>query len=401
MAVHARIRNAPKPPGPATEMASPPTPAVRSAPTPVDETARKAPSEISAEDVVEESDKPNEATQREVPRESVMVISSRDDESARSDHIVGATNDAVQDYLKQIGKFALLNAAEEVDLAMRIEAGLFAEERLGGEGSITPKLKRELKTIARDGQRAKSRLLGANLRLVVSLAKRHTGRGLDLMDLIQEGNLGLIRAVEKFDYTKGFKLSTYATWWIRQGLTRALADQARTIRIPVHMVEVINKLTRVKQQMLQDQGHAPTPEELAHALDMTPDKVAEVQKHGREPVSLHTLVGANRDEPFDEIGYTELADVIEDADAIDMADTAAFIMMQRDLDFTLSTLTDREEHVIRLRHGLVDGAPKTLDQIGLVFGVTRERIRQIETKVMTKLAHPARSVSLFDYFRER
>ena len=338
----------------------------------------------------EETDADEEETvEAKVLPSGAMVISSKDDEGTQSTQITGATVDPVKDYLKQIGKVALLNAAEEVDLAMRIEAGLFAEEKLGGDEHIAPKLKRELKTIARDGQRAKSHLLGANLRLVVSLAKRYTGRGMQFLDLIQEGNLGLIRAVEKFDYTKGFKFSTYATWWIRQAITRAMADQARTIRIPVHMVEVINKLARVQRQMLQDLGREPTPEELAHELDMTPEKVVEVQKYGREPISLHT--------PLGEDGDSEFGDLIEDTEAVVPADAVGFTMLQRQLEALLDSLSEREAGVIKMRFGLGDGMPKTLDQIGDTFGVTRERIRQIESKTMAKLRHPSRSQALRDY----
>ncbi|MGO1539286.1 MAG: RNA polymerase sigma factor [Leucobacter sp.] len=303
--------------------------------------------------------------------------------------IPGATADPVKDYLKQIGKVALLNAAEEVELAMRIEAGLFAEEKLSTEKGLPKKLTRELKWVARDGQRAKSHLLGANLRLVVSLAKRYTGRGMQFLDLIQEGNLGLIRAVEKFDYSKGFKFSTYATWWIRQAITRAMADQARTIRIPVHMVEVINKLARVQRQMLQDLGREPTPEELSRELDMTPEKVVEVQKYGREPISLHT--------PLGEDGDSEFGDLIEDTEAVVPADAVGFTMLQQQLEQLLDSLSEREAGVIRMRFGLGDGMPKTLDQIGDTFGVTRERIRQIESKTMAKLRHPSRSQQLRDY----
>ncbi len=322
-----------------------------------------------------------------------MVLKSTDDDDVPvvSTTITGATADPVKDYLKQIGKVALLNAEQEVSLAWRIEAGLFAEEKLAGmtQSQKTTKLARELHEIAKDGQRAKNHLLGANLRLVVSLAKRYTGRGMQFLDLIQEGNLGLIRAVEKFDYTKGFKFSTYATWWIRQAITRAMADQARTIRIPVHMVEVINKLARVQRQMLQDLGREPTPEELARELDMTPEKVVEVQKYGREPISLHT--------PLGEDGDSEFGDLIEDTEAVVPADAVGFTMLQRQLESLLDSLSEREAGVIRMRFGLGDGLPKTLDQIGDTFGVTRERIRQIESKTMAKLRHPSRSQALRDY----
>ena len=323
-----------------------------------------------------------------------LVLSLVDDEDevpVYSTAITGATADPVKDYLKQIGKVALLNAAEEVELAMRIEAGLFAEDKLSHMSASEQRsqLGRELQWVAKDGQRAKSHLLGANLRLVVSLAKRYTGRGMQCLDLIQEGNLGLIRAVEKFDYTKGFKFSTYATWWIRQAITRAMADQARTIRIPVHMVEVINKLARVQRQMLQDLGREPTPEELSRELDMTPEKVIEVQKYGREPISLHT--------PLGEDGDSEFGDLIEDTEAVVPADAVGFTMLQKQLESLLDSLSEREAGVIRMRFGLGDGMPKTLDQIGDTFGVTRERIRQIESKTMAKLRHPSRSQSLRDY----
>jgi len=341
----------------------------------------------------DETEKPSAGKDEELPT-GAIVLSMTDDEDELpvvSTAITGATADPVKDYLKQIGKVALLNAAEEVELAMRIEAGLFAEEKLS---HMTPAeqrstLGRELQWVAKDGQRAKSHLLGANLRLVVSLAKRYTGRGMQFLDLIQEGNLGLIRAVEKFDYTKGFKFSTYATWWIRQAITRAMADQARTIRIPVHMVEVINKLARVQRQMLQDLGREPTPEELSRELDMTPEKVIEVQKYGREPISLHT--------PLGEDGDSEFGDLIEDTEAVVPADAVGFTMLQKQLESLLDSLSEREAGVIRMRFGLGDGMPKTLDQIGDTFGVTRERIRQIESKTMAKLRHPSRSQSLRDY----
>jgi RNA polymerase primary sigma factor len=302
----------------------------------------------------------------------------------------GATADPVKDYLKQIGKVPLLNAEQEVELAKRIEAGLFAEEKLGdGPGGLRADARLDMEWIAEDGRRAKNHLLEANLRLVVSLAKRYTGRGMLFLDLIQEGNLGLIRAVEKFDYTKGYKFSTYATWWIRQAITRAMADQARTIRIPVHMVEVINKLARVQRQMLQDLGREPTPEELAAELDMTPEKVIEVQKYGREPISLHT--------PLGEDGDSEFGDLIEDSEAIQPGEAVSFTLLQEQLHSVLDTLSEREAGVVSMRFGLTDGQPKTLDEIGKVYGVTRERIRQIESKTMSKLRHPSRSQVLRDY----
>jgi RNA polymerase primary sigma factor len=304
--------------------------------------------------------------------------------------VAGATSDPVKDYLKQIGKVPLLNAEQEVELAKRIEAGLFGEEKLADGGRSMPQdVRGDLEWIAEDGRRAKNHLLEANLRLVVSLAKRYTGRGMLFLDLIQEGNLGLIRAVEKFDYTKGYKFSTYATWWIRQAITRAMADQARTIRIPVHMVEVINKLARVQRQMLQDLGREPTPEELAAELDMTPEKVIEVQKYGREPISLHT--------PLGEDGDSEFGDLIEDSEAIQPGEAVSFTLLQEQLHSVLDTLSEREAGVVSMRFGLTDGQPKTLDEIGKVYGVTRERIRQIESKTMSKLRHPSRSQVLRDY----
>jgi RNA polymerase primary sigma factor len=323
--------------------------------------------------------------------EEGFVLSEADDTDEPEQQVVvaGATADPVKDYLKQIGKVPLLNAEQEVELAKRIEAGLFAEEKLARDGGLGPKLRAELAWIAEDGRRAKNHLLEANLRLVVSLAKRYTGRGMLFLDLIQEGNLGLIRAVEKFDYTKGYKFSTYATWWIRQAITRAMADQARTIRIPVHMVEVINKLARVQRQMLQDLGREPTPEELARELDMTPEKVVEVQKYGREPISLHT--------PLGEDGDSEFGDLIEDSEAIVPADAVSFTLLQEQLHSVLDTLSEREAGVVSMRFGLTDGQPKTLDEIGKVYGVTRERIRQIESKTMSKLRHPSRSQVLRDY----
>ncbi len=320
-----------------------------------------------------------------------FTLSSADDDAPQQQVMVaGATADPVKDYLKQIGKVALLNAEQEVDLALRIEAGLFATDKINkDDGSMDQRLRWDYEQIIHDGKIAKNHLLEANLRLVVSLAKRYTGRGMLFLDLIQEGNLGLIRAVEKFDYTKGFKFSTYATWWIRQAITRAMADQARTIRIPVHMVEVINKLARVQRQMLQDLGREPTPEELAKELDMTPEKVVEVQKYGREPISLHT--------PLGEDGDSEFGDLIEDSEAVVPADAVSFTLLQEQLHSVLDTLSEREAGVVAMRFGLTDGQPKTLDEIGKVYGVTRERIRQIESKTMSKLRHPSRSQVLRDY----
>ena len=322
--------------------------------------------------------------------EEIFVFGDDDEDlPAAQVAVAGATADPVKDYLKQIGKVPLLNAEQEVELAKRIEAGLFAEEKLAERENLSTDARIDLEWIAEDGTRAKNHLLEANLRLVVSLAKRYTGRGMLFLDLIQEGNLGLIRAVEKFDYTKGYKFSTYATWWIRQAITRAMADQARTIRIPVHMVEVINKLARVQRQMLQDLGREPTPDELAVELDMTPEKVVEVQKYGREPISLHT--------PLGEDGDSEFGDLIEDSEAIQPGEAVSFTLLQEQLHSVLDTLSEREAGVVSMRFGLTDGQPKTLDEIGKVYGVTRERIRQIESKTMSKLRHPSRSQVLRDY----
>lgn len=344
----------------------------------------------AVEDEVLEDVKPGEEEEEGAENKGfVLSDDDEDDAPAQQVAVAGATADPVKDYLKQIGKVPLLNAEQEVELAKRIEAGLFAEDKLANADKLAPKLKRELEIIAEDGRRAKNHLLEANLRLVVSLAKRYTGRGMLFLDLIQEGNLGLIRAVEKFDYTKGYKFSTYATWWIRQAITRAMADQARTIRIPVHMVEVINKLARVQRQMLQDLGREPTPEELAKELDMTPEKVIEVQKYGREPISLHT--------PLGEDGDSEFGDLIEDSEAVVPADAVSFTLLQEQLHSVLDTLSEREAGVVSMRFGLTDGQPKTLDEIGKVYGVTRERIRQIESKTMSKLRHPSRSQVLRDY----
>ncbi|MGR4850859.1 RNA polymerase sigma factor [Streptomyces sp. LARHCF252] len=354
--------------------------------------AKKDDAELLEEEVLEEAAPVKAGEEPEsTPENAGFVLSDEDEDDAPAQQVAaaGATADPVKDYLKQIGKVPLLNAEQEVELAKRIEAGLFAEDKLANADKLAPKLKRELEIIAEDGRRAKNHLLEANLRLVVSLAKRYTGRGMLFLDLIQEGNLGLIRAVEKFDYTKGYKFSTYATWWIRQAITRAMADQARTIRIPVHMVEVINKLARVQRQMLQDLGREPTPEELAKELDMTPEKVIEVQKYGREPISLHT--------PLGEDGDSEFGDLIEDSEAVVPADAVSFTLLQEQLHSVLDTLSEREAGVVSMRFGLTDGQPKTLDEIGKVYGVTRERIRQIESKTMSKLRHPSRSQVLRDY----
>lgn len=349
--------------------------------------------EDEEQDNEEEDAKKEEKKQTEevAKKRNGFVLTTNDDDDAPAQRVIapGATADPVKDYLKQIGKVSLLNAEQEVDLAMRIEAGLYAEHKLKDHPDMDPQLKKELRWVIHDGRRAKNHLLEANLRLVVSLAKRYTGRGMLFLDLIQEGNLGLIRAVEKFDYSKGFKFSTYATWWIRQAITRAMADQARTIRIPVHMVEVINKLARVQRQMLQDLGREPTPEELAKELDMTPEKVIEVQKYGREPISLHT--------PLGEDGDSEFGDLIEDSEAVVPADAVSFTLLQEQLHSVLDTLSEREAGVVAMRFGMTDGQPKTLDEIGKVYGVTRERIRQIESKTMSKLRHPSRSQVLRDY----
>ena len=346
-----------------------------------------------------EDDDEDKRTKPEEPKEKgAFVVRDDDDDDnltpsgnpKRRVIAAGATADPVKDYLKQIGRVNLLNAEQEVDLSERIEAGLYAQHLLDTESDkMDFKRRRELKWAANDGKRAKDHLLEANLRLVVSLAKRYTGRGMLFLDLIQEGNLGLIRAVEKFDWKKGFKFSTYATWWIRQAITRAMADQARTIRVPVHMVEVINKLSRVQRQMLQDLGREPTPDELARELDMPVEKVQEVQKYGREPISLHT--------PLGEDGDSEFGDLIEDTDAIAPSDAVAFSLLQEQFKQVLETLSPREAGVIKMRYGLEDGQPKTLDDIGRVYGVTRERIRQIESKTMSKLRHPSRSQTLRDF----
>nr|WP_187352143.1 RNA polymerase sigma factor [Allosaccharopolyspora coralli] len=349
-----------------------------------------------AEVEVEIPEEPAEAETEEGKASGDFVWDEEESEAlrqARKDAELTASADSVRAYLKQIGKVALLNAEEEVELAKRIEAGLYGAERLRqveeAEEKPTTQMRRDLRWIVRDGERAKNHLLEANLRLVVSLAKRYTGRGMAFLDLIQEGNLGLIRAVEKFDYTKGYKFSTYATWWIRQAITRAMADQARTIRIPVHMVEVINKLGRIQRELLQDLGREPTPEELAKEMDITPEKVLEIQQYAREPISLDQTIG-------DE-GDSQLGDFIEDSEAVVAVDAVSFTLLQDQLQSVLATLSEREAGVVRLRFGLTDGQPRTLDEIGQVYGVTRERIRQIESKTMSKLRHPSRSQVLRDY----
>src|SRR5699024_10688161 len=346
---------------------------------------------IAQEEDREHQEQKKEEQKAEAEEAGGFVFSDSDDDDAPAQKVVtaDATADPVKDYLKQIGKVALLNAAQEVELAKRIEAGLFAEDKLAKAEDIQGKYKRELKWIAQDGRRAKNHLLEANLRLAVSLAKRYTGRGMLFLDLIQEGNLGLIRAVEKFDYTKGYKFSTYATCWIRQAITRAMADQARTIRMPVHMVEVINELGRIQRELLQDLGREPTPEELAKEMDISPEKVLEIQQYAREPISLDQTIG-------DE-GDSQLGDFIEDSEAVVAVDAVSFTLLQDQLRSVLDTLSEREAGVVRLRFGLTDGLPRTLDEIGQVYGVTRERIRQIESKTMSKLRHPSRSQVLRDY----
>ena len=349
--------------------------------------------EVEVEEITVEAEEPEAPSG---PGSEDFVWDEEESEAlrqARKDAELTASADSVRAYLKQIGKVALLNAEEEVELAKRIEAGLYAAERVRRAEDVTeklsPQLRRDLRWIVRDGERAKNHLLEANLRLVVSLAKRYTGRGMAFLDLIQEGNLGLIRAVEKFDYTKGYKFSTYATWWIRQAITRAMADQARTIRIPVHMVEVINKLGRIQRELLQDLGREPTPEELAKEMDISAEKVLEIQQYAREPISLDQTIG-------DE-GDSQLGDFIEDSEAVVAVDAVSFTLLQDQLQSVLATLSEREAGVVRLRFGLTDGQPRTLDEIGQVYGVTRERIRQIESKTMSKLRHPSRSQVLRDY----
>ena len=322
----------------------------------------------------------------------VEVAEDPEDSAAPSDDApqqAGPTSDPVRLYLKEIGKVPLLNAEQEVDLAKRIEAGLFAAEKLLLEADLPAALRRDLERVAADGTVAKRALVEANLRLVVSIAKRYVGRGMLFLDLIQEGNVGLIRAVEKFDYARGFKFSTYATWWIRQAITRAVADQARTIRIPVHMVETINKLLRIQRSLLQELGREPTPAEIGAQMELPADKVAEIQRFSQEPVSLDTPIGTE--------DSSHLGDFIEDSDAVMPADAASFLLLQEQLESVLHTVGERERKVIELRFGLLDGAPRTLEEVGKEFGVTRERIRQIESKTLAKLRHPSRAELLRDY----
>jgi RNA polymerase primary sigma factor len=349
-----------------------------------------APVEIAHSGSAQGEPRPPQAAGKESRDKPRVSGDGEEDLPAARAAVAGATADPVKDYLRQIGKVRLLTAGQEVELAKRIEAGLFAEQKLAeGSPNLSAGARIDLEWIAEDGRRAKNHLLEANLRLVVSLARRYTGRGMLFMDLIQEGNLGLIRGVEKFDYTKGYKFSTYATWWIRQAITRAMADQSRTIRIPAHIAEAINKLARMQRQLLQDLGREATPGELAAGLDMTPEKVIEVQKYGREPISLHTPIG--------EDGDSELGDLIEDSEAIQPVEAVSFTLLQEQLHSILGTLSEREAGVLSMRFGLTDGQPKTLDEIGKVYGVTRERIRQIESRTMSKLRHPSRSKILRDY----
>nr|WP_084962514.1 RNA polymerase sigma factor RpoD [Thermoactinospora rubra] len=352
---------------------------------------------VTVDDVAAALDRtelPSDALERVVrmlAENGVEVLEPQgDDDLSRADEEdVGKrapTSDLVRIYLREIGRVPLLTAEEEVELAKAIEAGLFAEDKLAN--GVSPLAHPELQELVWEGIRAKQRLIEANLRLVVSIAKRYVGRGMLFLDLIQEGNLGLIRAVEKFDYTKGYKFSTYATWWIRQAITRAIADQARTIRIPVHMVETINKLVRVQRQLHQDLGREPAPEEIAKEMDLPVDRVVEIQRIAQEPVSLQSPIGEED---------SDLGDFIEDADAVVPMEAAAFIMLQDQLDDILATLSEREQRIIQLRFGLADGHPRTLEEVGREFGVTRERIRQIESKTLAKLRHPTRAQMLRDY----
>ena len=341
--------------------------------------------ELGVEITEDESIREEEATEPVVDADEERQRARREVDQA----LKAPTNDPVRMYLKEIGKVALLTAQDEVDLSKKMADGEMARERLTGGEKLSETQLRELLALQRRGEGAKRHLVEANLRLVVSIAKRYVGRGMAFLDLIQEGNLGLIRAVEKFDYTKGFKFSTYATWWIRQAITRAIADQARTIRIPVHMVETINKLVRIQRQLLQDLGREPTAEEIAQQMELTAERVREIQKISQEPVSLETPVGEEED--------SHLGDFIEDAEAVVPLERASFRLLQEQLEMVLHTLSEREKEVIRLRFGLVDGQPRTLEEVGKKFGVTRERIRQIESKTLSKLRHPSRSQKLRDY----
>jgi RNA polymerase primary sigma factor len=355
---------------------------------------------ITVDDVaaaIDRSDLPADSMDRVVrilSEQGVEVLESHSghEDSARADgddlSRRAPTSDLVRIYLREIGRVPLLTAEEEVELAKSIEAGLFAEEKVAKAAIITSGQTTDLQLLAHDGVRAKQRLIEANLRLVVSIAKRYVGRGMLFLDLIQEGNLGLIRAVEKFDYTKGYKFSTYATWWIRQAITRAIADQARTIRIPVHMVETINKLVRVQRQLHQDLGREPTPEEIGVEMGLPPERVVEIQRVAQEPVSLQSPIGEED---------SDLGDFIEDADAVVPIEAAAFILLQDQLGGILGSLSDREQRIIQLRFGLTDGHPRTLEEVGREFGVTRERIRQIESKTLAKLRHPTRAQMLREY----
>ncbi|MEU3525176.1 RNA polymerase sigma factor [Streptomyces sp. NPDC038707] len=327
------------------------------------------PAAEEAEEAAGEAEGPDESEPDEPVEAEVPVV-------ARAES-GGPSADLFRQYLREIGRIPLLTAAEEVELARRVEAGLFAEEKLGTTPDLDSELALDLDRLVVMGRMAKRRLIEANLRLVVSVAKRYVGRGLTMLDLVQEGNLGLIRAVEKFDYARGYKFSTYATWWIRQAMSRALADQARTIRVPVHVVELINRVVRVQRRMLQERGHEPTAEEVGAHLDLSPERVREVLRLAQEPVSLHAPVGEEDD--------VALGDLIEDGDAASPVESAAFLLLREHLDAVLSTLGERERKVVQLRYGLADGRPRTLEEIGRLFGVTRERIRQIESKTLSKL----------------
>lgn len=330
-----------------------------------------------------------EAEPEEPPAEVIATAEAVEPPPARADTGAGPSSDLFRQYLREIGRIPLLTAAEEVELARRVEAGLFAEEKLGNTPDLDSRLALDLDRLVVMGRMAKRRLIEANLRLVVSVAKRYVGRGLTMLDLVQEGNLGLIRAVEKFDYARGYKFSTYATWWIRQAMSRALADQARTIRVPVHVVELINRVVRVQRRMLQERGYEPTAEEVAAHLDLPPERVGEVLRLAQEPVSLHAPVGEEDD--------VALGDLIEDGDATSPVESAAFLLLKEHLVVVLSTLGERERKVVQLRYGLADGRPRTLEEIGRIFGVTRERIRQIESKTLNKLRDHAFADQLRGY----